>query len=208
VVVVVVDDGGVGADNQSPPPHTPNGRLDDVATVVVGCPPIVRSPARPLPILCVVVFVVIVVFFIVAVVVENALPVVFPSSPPPPPLVPSSSAIVIPDRSLDSFPRNASANPSGSLDMFDHGSARRMPIARSAVLSLDDGHVRTSPPLASASSSSSSLSSSSSILLLLLLPLVVDVVVVVGPRSGIPRERAAPPSGAWTVPTRSTWGDD
>jgi hypothetical protein len=37
---------------------------------------------------------------------------------------------------------------------------------------------------------------------------IADASVVVGPRGGIPRERAAPPSGAWTVPTRSTGGDD
>jgi hypothetical protein len=54
MVVVVINDGVVKADNQSPPPHAPNGRLDDAATDVVGCPPIVRSPTQPLPILCIV----------------------------------------------------------------------------------------------------------------------------------------------------------
>jgi hypothetical protein len=37
---------------------------------------------------------------------------------------------------------NASPNPSGSLDMYDPWSARRMPIARLAVSSPDNGPVR------------------------------------------------------------------
>jgi hypothetical protein len=48
VVVIVVDDGGggVGADDQYPMPHAAEGRpADHVATVVVGFPPIFRSPA-------------------------------------------------------------------------------------------------------------------------------------------------------------------
>ncbi len=138
--------------------------------------------------------------------VKKALPVIFPTSPPPPSLVPLSSVIVLPNRSLDSFPRNASANPSCSLNMFDPWSARRMPIARSAVSSPNDGHVRISPLLAS--SSLLSLSSSSSSLLLLVPPLVVVVVVFVRHPSGIPRERTAPPGRARMVPTRSTWGDN
>jgi hypothetical protein len=104
---------------------------DNVATVVVGFPPVVRSPARPLPILLVVVFVVVVLFVFVAVIVEQALPLVFPTSPPLP----------LPSRHR---PRsNASTNPSGILDMYDPWSARRMPIARSAVSLPDDGSVQT-----------------------------------------------------------------
>jgi hypothetical protein len=141
---------------------------------------------------------------------HKALPIIFPTSPPPPPLFLLSSVIVLPNRSLDSFPRNASANSSGSLDMINPWSARRMTTARSAVSSPDDGHVRTLPPLALAalSLSSSSSSSSSSILLLHFLTLVVIFIVIVGPCNGIPRERATPPSGARTVPTRSTGVDD
>jgi hypothetical protein len=47
VVVVVLDDGGgsVGADDRCPMPHAAEGRpTDNVATVVIGFPPIVRSP--------------------------------------------------------------------------------------------------------------------------------------------------------------------
>jgi hypothetical protein len=61
------------------------------------------------------------------------------------------------------------------------------------------------PPLALSSLSSSS---SSSVLLLLVLPLIVIIVDVVGPHGGIPRERVAPPSGAWMAPIRSTGGDN
>ncbi len=73
VDVIVNDGGGVGANDQHPPSHaTPNGRpADDVATIVVGFPPVDRSPAGPLPNFRVIVFVVV---FVVA--------VVFPSSPP------------------------------------------------------------------------------------------------------------------------------
>jgi hypothetical protein len=78
----------VGADDQHPSPHAAEGRpADDVATVVVGFPPVVRSPSRPLPILLVVVFVVVFVFVVVAVVVEQALPLVFPPSPTRPVIV-------------------------------------------------------------------------------------------------------------------------
>jgi hypothetical protein len=91
LLVVVIDDDGVGADNQCPLPNAPDGRpTDDVATVIVGFPPIVCFPTRPLPILCVVVFVVavvfvvVVLFIIVPAVVKQALPIVFPPSPPPP----------------------------------------------------------------------------------------------------------------------------
>ncbi len=46
----------MGANNQRPPLHAPNGRpADNIATVVVRFPPIVRSPTQPLPILWVVV---------------------------------------------------------------------------------------------------------------------------------------------------------
>ncbi len=132
IVVDVVVGVGMGADDRHPPPHAAEGRpADDVATVVVGFPPVVRSPERPLPILLVVVFVVVVAFVVVTVVVEQALPLVFPPSPPLP----------LPSRHR---PRsNASANPSGSLDMYDPWSARRMPIARSALSSPDDGPVQT-----------------------------------------------------------------
>ncbi len=73
VDVIVNDGGGVGADDQHPPPHAiPDGQpADDVATIIVGFPPVVRSPAGPLPNFRVIVFVVV---FIVK--------VVFPSSPP------------------------------------------------------------------------------------------------------------------------------
>jgi hypothetical protein len=40
----------VGADDRCPMPHTAEGRpADDVATIVVGFSPIIRSPARPSP---------------------------------------------------------------------------------------------------------------------------------------------------------------
>jgi hypothetical protein len=143
VDVVVINDGsgGVGADDRHPPPHAAEGRpADNVATVIVGFPPVVRSPAQPLPILLVVIFVVVVALIVLAVVVEQALPLVFPTSP----LLP----LPLPSRHR---PRsNASANPSGSLDMYDPWSARRMPIARSAVLLPDDGPIplKRSPPSA------------------------------------------------------------
>ncbi len=119
-IVVIIVDGGVVADNQRPPPHA-SGRwpADNVAIVLVGFPPVIRSPAQPLPILRIIVFVVVVVFVVIAVIVVQALPVVFPPSPPPPPPILLSSAIELPDCSLDSFPRNASVNPSRSLDMYD-----------------------------------------------------------------------------------------
>ncbi len=81
--------------------------MDKVATVVVKFPPVVRSPAQPLPILLVVVFIIVVLFVFVAVIVEQALLLVFPTSPPLP---------LISDHHPQS---NASANPSKSLNMYN-----------------------------------------------------------------------------------------
>jgi hypothetical protein len=47
VVVVIIDDGSSsrGADNQGPIPYVAKGRpTDSVAAIVVGFPPVVRSP--------------------------------------------------------------------------------------------------------------------------------------------------------------------
>jgi hypothetical protein len=108
---------------------------DDVTTIIVRFPPIIRSPAQPLPILHVIVFVVVVLFIIIVVVVKQALPLVFPPSPPLP-LSPRHR------------PRsNANTNPSRSLDMYDPWSARRTPITRLAVSSPDDGWYRSNDRL-------------------------------------------------------------
>ena len=120
----------MGAVDRHPPPHAAEGRpADDVATVVVGFPPVVRSPARPLPILLVVLFVVVFVFVFIVVVGEQALPLVFPTSPP------------LPLPSPHRLQSNASANPSGSLNMYNPWSARRMPIPRLAVSSPNNNPV-------------------------------------------------------------------
>jgi hypothetical protein len=60
-------------------PRPAKGRpADNVATIVVRFPPVVYSPARPLPILRIIVFIVVIVFMIVTFVIEQALPAVCP----------------------------------------------------------------------------------------------------------------------------------
>jgi hypothetical protein len=50
IVVVIDGGGGVGADNQHPLPHAPNGRpADDIATVIVVFPPSSTPPHDPFP---------------------------------------------------------------------------------------------------------------------------------------------------------------
>jgi hypothetical protein len=121
----------VAADNQHPLPHATKGQpANNVGAVVVGFPPIVCSSAQPIPILLVIVFVVVVVFVFVAVVFKQALPLVFPTFPSLP--IPSCHC-----------PRsNTSANPSGSLEMYNPWSMRRMLIARLDVSSPNGGPVQ------------------------------------------------------------------
>ncbi len=122
----------MGANNRHPLPHAAKEQpADDVPTVIVGFPPSSTPPCNPFP----------------SSSSSYSLLSLYSSSsqsswnrhspsysPLPPPLpLPSHHR-----------PRlNASANPSRSLDMYDPWSARRMPIARSAVSSPDDGPVRT-----------------------------------------------------------------
>jgi hypothetical protein len=93
----------MGANDRCPMPHAAKGwPVDDVATVVVRFSPIVRSPARPLPILRAIVFVIVIVFIVVVVIIKKALPIIFP--PPPSPSCP----VIIRDRMPARIPAEAS----------------------------------------------------------------------------------------------------
>jgi hypothetical protein len=50
IVVVIDGSGSMGADNQGPPPHAPDGLpTDNIATIVVGFPPLSTPPCGPFP---------------------------------------------------------------------------------------------------------------------------------------------------------------
>ncbi len=111
-IVIIINGGGrVGANNQRPPPHAPNGRpTDDIATVVVGFPPLSTPPCNPFPSS--------VSLFRCHYPIcrhcgcrgtgtPHCIPHLCPPSPSHP--VPSPSAIVLTNSSLDSILRNANA---------------------------------------------------------------------------------------------------
>jgi hypothetical protein len=100
---------------------------------------------------------------------QTGTPHHIPHLPPPPPVL-LLSAIMLSIVASTASQETPAQNPSGSLDMHDPGSARRMPIARSAVSSPDDGPVQTIVSLGG--------------------------VIIVGSHRGILREPITPPCRA------------
>ncbi len=140
IIAVIVDDGGgsVGADDQHSMPHAAKERPgDNVATIVVGFPPSSAPPRNPFPSSVSLYsswlsYASTSSYLLMSLSSSNRhspSPVVFPPSPP------------LPLPSCHHPQSNASANPSGSLNMYNPWSACRMLIARSAESLPNDGPV-------------------------------------------------------------------